>query len=411
MSQLPLFQPPSWTVADITRYLRQVIETDELLQDVWVIGEVSNCSRPSSGHLYFTLKDSSASLKVVMWRSTVVRQVFIPRDGDAVEVHGSLGVYEAGGSYQLYADTLRPTGEGLLYQEFLRLKARLEAEGLFDPERKRPIPRWPRQIGIVTSPTGAALRDMLTALRRRYPLARVIISPAPVQGDDAPPRIVEAIRLLNRQVQPDVILLARGGGSIEDLWAFNDERVARAISASRAPVICGIGHETDFTIADFAADLRAPTPTAAAELAVPDRLELAEALDEIVSRMQQAVRTCLATPRWELREVQSRLALHSPESIVRSGQQRLDELIHRLETSAAHTLQVCTLHLHAAEQRLNALNPSSVLNRGYAIVQRKDGSIVTKTRQVSAGDRISVRVSDGAFGAQVSKDKEEDHAG
>jgi len=408
MSQLPLFQPPSWTVTDITRYLRQVIETDELLQDVWVIGEVSNCSRPSSGHLYFTLKDNSASLKIVMWRSTVVRQTFIPRDGDAVEVHGSMGVYEAGGSYQLYADMLRPTGEGLLYQEFLRLKARLEAEGLFDPLRKRPIPRWPHRIGIVTSPTGAALRDMLTALRRRYPLASVVISPAPVQGDDAPPRIVDAIRLLNRQVSPDVILIGRGGGSIEDLWAFNDERVARAICSSQAPVICGIGHETDFTIADFAADLRAPTPTAAAELCVPDRFELAESLDEIVSRMQQAVRTCLATPRWELREAQNRLALYSPESRVRSGRQRLDELSRRLETSAAHTLQVCGLHLRAAEQRLNALNPSSVLNRGYSIVQRKDGVVITQVSQVNEGDPIHVRVSDGTFAAKVSKKKGED---
>lgn len=408
MSQLPLFQPPSWTVTDITRYLRQVIETDELLQDVWIIGEVSNCSRPSSGHLYFTLKDNTASLKIVMWRSTVVRQTFIPRDGDAVEVHGSMGVYEAGGSYQLYADTLRPTGEGLLYQEFLRLKARLEAEGLFDPLRKRPIPRWPNRIGIVTSPTGAALRDMLTALQRRYPLASVVISPAPVQGDDAPPRIVEAIRLLNRQVSPDVILIGRGGGSIEDLWAFNDERVARAICSSQAPVICGIGHETDFTIADFAADLRAPTPTAAAELCVPDRFELAESLDEIVSRMQQAVRTCLATPRWELREAQNRLALYSPESRVRSGLQRLDELSRRLETSTAHTLQVCGLHLRAAEQRLNALNPSSVLNRGYSIVQRKNGVVITKVSQVSEGDPIQVRVSDGMFAAKVSKKKGED---
>ena len=195
-----------------------------------------------------------------MWRNAVLRQPFLPRDGDAIEAHGSIEIYEAGGQYQLYADLLRPAGEGVLFREFMRLKAQLEAEGLFDPQRKRPIPKWPRRIGIVTSPSGAALRDMLNTLRRRYPLAEVVLAPTPVQGDEAPPGIVNALQALNRLVQPDVILLARGGGSIEDLWAFNDERVARAIAASAAPVISGVGHETDFTIADFTADLRAPRP-------------------------------------------------------------------------------------------------------------------------------------------------------
>ena len=222
MTQLPLFQPPSWSVTDLTRYLRGLLVNDETLGDIWIIGEVSNFSRPSSGHVYFTIKDANASLRCVMWRNTALRQPTLPRDGDAVEVHGAIDVYEAGGMYQLYADAIRPAGEGKLYQEFLRLKARLEAEGLFDPARKRPLPRWPHRIGIVTSPTAAALRDILNTLRRRYPVAEVTLAPTPVQGVEAPPGIVAALRELNQLAQPDVIILARGGGSIEDLWAFND---------------------------------------------------------------------------------------------------------------------------------------------------------------------------------------------
>ena len=220
MSQLPLFSPNAsafWTITDLTRYLRELFESDEVLQDVWVQGEVSNFSRPASGHLYFTLKDSSASLRCVMWRNAAMRQSFIPRDGDALEAHGAISIYEAGGQYQLYADIFRPAGEGALYQEFLRLKALLEAEGLFDPERKHPIPYRPVRIGIVTSPTGAALQDMLNTIRRRYPLAEVILAPTPVQGDEAPSGIITALHDIVRLANPDVIILARGGGSIEDL--------------------------------------------------------------------------------------------------------------------------------------------------------------------------------------------------
>ncbi len=259
---------PRWTVSNLTRHLRQLLEGDPDLQGIWVEGEISNLSRPASGHIYFTLKDSAAALRCVMWKTDASRLRVNLQEGMAIEAHGSLGIYEVAGQYQLYADILRPVGEGALFQEFLRLKALLEAEGLFDPARKRAIPSSPRRIGIVTSSTGAALRDILNTLRRRMPLAEVILAPTPVQGEEAPLKIVAALRSLNRVVKPDVILLARGGGSIEDLWAFNDERVVRAISrVPGAPVITGVGHETDFTLADFAADLRAPTPTAAAELA------------------------------------------------------------------------------------------------------------------------------------------------
>src|SRR5512134_1641005 len=264
--QPTLFSTQQWTVSKLTFYIRKLLEENEVLQDVWVQGEISNLSRPASGHVYFTLKDSSAALKCVMWKTSALRLRMGLQDGMEVEVHGRIGVYEVSGQYQLYADQIRPVGEGALYQEFMRLKSMLEAEGLFASERKRPIPMFPHRIGIVTSATGAALRDMLNTLRRRLPLVEVILAPSPVQGVEAPPALVKALQSLVLQ-SPDVILLARGGGSIEDLWAFNDERVVRAVANSRVPVICGVGHETDFTLSDFAADLRAPTPTAAAELA------------------------------------------------------------------------------------------------------------------------------------------------
>jgi exodeoxyribonuclease VII large subunit len=406
MSQLPLFEPQSWTVTELTRYLRELIEGDFSLQDLWVFGEVSNLSRPSSGHLYFTLKDANATLRCVMWRDAVRRQPVVPREGEAIEVHGGLGLYEAGGVYQLYADTLRPAGEGVLYQEFLRLKARLEAEGLFDAEHKQPLPEWPRRVGIVTSPTGAALRDMLNTIYRRYPAVEVIVAPTPVQGEAAPLRIVTALEDLNRLFQPDVILLARGGGSIEDLWAFNDERVARAILASTAPLITGVGHETDFTIADFAADVRAPTPTAAAEMATPNRDELLNLLIELRSRLDYAWRTLLDNRRWSLKATLGNLRLHSPVARLRGDRQRLDELVRRAEAIFEHRLNMQRTRVEGLDQHLSALNPLSVLSRGYAIVSDKHGHVVRSVVQVEAGDDLDVRVGDGEFGVRVTNQEE-----
>jgi exodeoxyribonuclease VII large subunit len=408
MSQIYLFQPsppPSWSVSKLTRYLRELLESDANLQDLWVQGEVSNFSRPSSGHLYFTLKDEKAALKCVMWRNAVLRQSFLPRDGEAIEVHGSISVYEVSGQYQLYADLIRPAGEGVLYQEFLRLKARLEAEGLFDPARKRPIPKWPRRIGIVTSPTGAALRDMLNTLRRRYPLVDVILAPTPVQGEEAPPSIVEAIRGLNEAIHPDIILVARGGGSIEDLWAFNDERVARAIAASQAPVITGVGHETDFTIADFAADLRAPTPTAAAELATPNRDDLLASLADQAERLDRTIQAILSSQRWELSSLQNRLQLRSPQVRLRTDRQRLDDLARRAGVAMFHSLQLRHTRLSGLDQRLGALSPLGVLGRGYAVVSRPDGQVVRSVRQVQPDDALKIRISDGQFNARAVKDE------
>jgi exodeoxyribonuclease VII large subunit len=404
MNQLPLFQPASWTVTDLTHYLRELIEGDSNLQDLWVQGEVSNVSRPSSGHLYFTLKDAGAALRCVMWRNTVSRQTFVPQEGDAIEAHGSIGIYEVSGQYQLYTDWIRPAGEGVLYQEFLRLKARLEAEGLFDESRKRPIPRWPHRIGLVTSPTGAALRDILNTLRRRYPLVQVILSPTPVQGVDAPPGIVAALQALNELAQPDVILLARGGGAIEDLWAFNDERVARAIVSSKAPVISGVGHETDFTIADFAADLRAPTPTAAAELATPNQDDLRALLSEDLTHMRRSMESLLSGYRWELDVQRNRLWLYSPVPQIRSDRQRLDDLTRRAGAALTHRIKLQRTRFSGLDQRLSALNPLAVLERGYSIITQLDGQVVRRVHQVKPGEDLDVRVSDGEFGVQVKEE-------
>ena len=406
MPQLSLFSPRvpvSWSVSDLNRYLRELLESDELLQDVWVQGEVSNFSRPASGHIYFTLKDNAASLRCVMWRNSVIRQTFLPHDGDAIEVHGAISVYEAGGQYQLYADVFRPVGEGALYQEFLRLKALLEAEGLFDLGRKRPIPSLPKQIGIVTSPTGAALKDMLNTLQRRYPLVEVVLAPTPVQGEEAPPGIVKALQDVVRFANPDVVILARGGGSIEDLWAFNDERVARAIAASPIPVITGVGHETDFTIADFVSDLRAPTPTAAAELASPNQADLRLELSDRNDSLNRLLLAFQSELRWALKELQNRLDRNSPFAQIQSDFQRIDEFSHRSSASIQHKLQLARTHLVGVIQQMTALSPNAILERGYAIVTNQEGQTISRVSQISNGESLNVQVSDGDFGVQVNK--------
>jgi exodeoxyribonuclease VII large subunit len=393
-----------WTVTKLTRHLRQLLEDDPGLQGVWVQGEISNLSRPSSGHIYFTLKDSGAALRCVIWKTEAARLRFSPQDGMAIEAHGSIGIYEVSGQYQLYTDSLLPLGEGALYQEFLRLKALLEEEGLFDADRKRPIPTNPHRIGIVTSPTGAALRDMLNTLRRRMPLAEVILAPTPVQGEEAPAALVSALRNLNRIASPEVILLARGGGSIEDLWAFNDERVVRAVSESLAAVITGVGHETDITLVDFAADLRAPTPTAAAELAtaitIPD---LRQKLSEMANNMENCLGVLLKGQRTLLEGFQNGLRFYSPLRYVQTERQRVDELSRRGNAGQAHRLELAASRLAGLENRLTALSPLAVLQRGYAVVT-KNMQVVASKSQVQDGDALRVRVQDGEFDARVTGD-------
>ncbi len=401
--QPSLFSSVHLTVSQLTFHIRKQLENDPTLQDVWVEGEISNLSRPASGHIYFTLKDKNASLKCMMWKPDAARLRFALQDGMAIEAHGRITVYEPQGTYQLAVNIIQPKGEGALYQEFLRLKAMLESDGLFDIDRKRPIPELPRVIGIITSGTGAALRDMLNTLRRRLPLAKVILAPSPVQGADAPLALVQALQSLNSQslipnyLMPDVILLARGGGSIEDLWAFNDERVVRAVADSNAPVICGVGHETDFTLCDFAADLRAPTPTAAAELASQTTVDdLQELLTSYLSRLSFSTLNLVAEQKAFVSTLRSRLKYVSPERRVQSEYQHLDELSRRASSALTHRIQLQSNHVNGISKRLLSLNPEGILSRGYAIITRKeDGKVVSKIAQ--AHGKMKVRVSDGEF--------------
>jgi exodeoxyribonuclease VII large subunit len=403
MEQMALFDEKNhWTVTELTRHLRQLLDGDPDLQGIWVQGEISNLSRPSSGHMYFTLKDSGAALRCVMWKGDVSRLGFTLQDGTAIEAHGNLGIYEVAGQYQLYADSLRPLGEGALYQEFLRLKTLLEAEGLFDGTRKRPIPVSPRRIGIVTSPTGAALLDILNTLQRRMPLAEVILAPTPVQGEDAPQALVLAILTLNRVAAPDVILLARGGGSIEDLWAFNDERVVRAVAGSQAPVITGVGHETDITLVDFAADLRAPTPTAAAELATAITvLDLRQKLVEAEQFLAGSMAALIVRQRTLIEGFLNGLRFYSPLRRIFSDKQQVDELNRRTNAAQNHRLELASTWLKGLDNRLSALSPLAVLERGYALVM-KERLVVSSTTQVEAGDGLHIRLRDGEFDARVS---------
>lgn len=405
MQQGFLFTPTSLSVGDITRYLRELMDSDEILRDVWVMGEVSNASVPTSGHMYFTLKDQSASLKCVMWKAQVMRLRFTLRAGMAVEAHGAISVYEQGGQYQLYVDAIRPAGEGALYQEFLRLKAQLEAEGLFDAERKRPLPPAPARIGIVTSSTGAALQDMLNTLKRRYPLAEVVIAPAAVQGDAAPAELIRALARLNAEAGIEVILIARGGGSIEDLWAFNDEGVVRAVAASRIPVISGVGHEVDFTLTDFAADLRAPTPTAAAELATPDKADLRERLFGLAQRLGNAAGMSVQDAKDTLSLLKARLERVSPQRSINDQRQRVDDLSMRAVLAMTNGMKFRRSLNLSLSQRLNALNPAAVLGRGYAIVRHRAGGIVHSVGQVVAQEKIHIQVADGTFSARVDDEK------
>jgi len=390
----------TWTVSQLTQYIKELLEFDDLLQDVWLRGEVSNFTRATSGHLYFTLKDSEAALSCVMWRSAAARLTWQPEQGAAVLAHGRISLYAARGNYQLYVDELHPAGLGDLHARFEQLRERLRAEGLFDPERKRPLPPFPRVAGLVTSPQAAALRDVLNVLQRRYPLVRVLLAPTLVQGDQAPPQIVAALQTLDARDDVDLILLVRGGGSLEELWAFNDERVARAIAACRHPVVTGVGHETDFTIADFVTDLRAPTPSAAAELAVPDQAEIRQWIAEQIDRLAGSIDHRLDEARQALAQTQTLLRRFSPRARMDAQRQYVDDLSQRASRAVSHRLALNRAALTGLEARLTALSPSATLERGYAIVRREDtGLVVCRVDQVRAGDALIIRVRDGEFGA------------
>ncbi|TVR20506.1 MAG: exodeoxyribonuclease VII large subunit [Anaerolineaceae bacterium] len=403
-----LFKPHGLSVTDVTRHITALLNADDILSDVWVTGEISNMTRASSGHWYFTLKDANAQLRCVMWRSAASRQQTTPKDGDSVEVHGKVQVYAARGEYQLYADALRPVGMGDLYQQFERLKAKLQGEGLFDADRKREHPAFPHQIGVVTSPTAAAFQDIQNVLRRRFPLARVILSPTPVQGTTAPPQIVRAIQRLNDHSAVDVILLCRGGGSIEDLWAFNDEAVARAVAASRIPIITGVGHETDFTIVDFVADLRAPTPSAAAEMATPDIAELRQMVDDRDALMAASMDDRIAAGQRELDALRRDLTRRSPTESIAAYRGQVADLDRRLSRQQTALIAQKRERLAAQSRALHSANPRSILARGYAIVTRSgDGVRVVDTMDVKVGDAITIQLNDGDLKARV--EDEDDH--
>jgi len=391
----------AWSVSELNRYVRQSLEKDFRLQGVRVTGEVSGFRAYPSGHWYFTLKDEAAQVSCVLWRNRAEKLGFTPRDGDAVEAQGNVTLYEARGQYQLDVSWLQRAGEGELYREFTRLKARLEAEGLFAPERKRPLPEWPRTIGLVTSPAGAALRDMLNVIRRRFPMAEVLLSPTPVQGDDAPPQIVAALHALVAAARPDVIIVARGGGSLEDLWAFNDERVARAMAALPVPVVSGVGHETDFTIADFVADVRAPTPSAAAELVTPSRDQLRNQVNALAAQMAEALSSAIRDKRISLREQSAQLKALSPQARLANARQRADDLLARAAVAMTHRLALERERWNGLAQALNGVSPLAVLSRGYAVVTHPDGAVVRKASEVKSGDPLRVRVSEGEFGVKV----------
>lgn len=405
--QLSLMPGPSltepFTVSQLNGTIRRLIEDAPELGDVWVEGEVSNFTRASSGHCYFTLKDAAAQVDCLMWRTVANRQTYLPVSGEQVLTHGRVSVYEAGGRYQLYVDQIRRAGEGDLYRQFELLKARLEAEGLFAPERKQPLPAFPRRIGVVTSPAAAALRDIVNVLSRRYPLAEVLLAPTLVQGDSAPAQIIAALAALNEREDVDVIIVARGGGSLEDLQAFNDEWVARAIAASRLPVVCGVGHETDYTLADFAADVRAPTPSAAAELVAPDRTELRAQVAGQGAALVAALRSDVEERRWRLAEQIQSLRYLSPSVQLLQARQRVDDLLGHAEVALAQSIVLRSERLRGLVGRLGGVSPHGTMERGYAIVRHlASGDVVRSVAQVEREDVIRIRVVDGAFDATAS---------
>ncbi|MDZ4767747.1 MAG: exodeoxyribonuclease VII large subunit [Chloroflexota bacterium] len=395
-----MLQEQTLSVSDLTATIRGILERDSRLQDVWVQGEISNFRKVASGHLYFTLKDGKSALSCVMWKSTAARMHTLPRDGDSVLAHGHVSVYDPQGAYQLYADRIRPVGVGDLYAQFEQLKSRLDAEGLFDSARKRAFPQYPRIIGVVTSADAAAFQDVRNVLMRRFPLVQVILSPTLVQGADAPPQIVRALARLNDRDDIDVILVCRGGGSIEDLWAFNDETVARAIAGSRFPVISGVGHETDFTICDFVADMRAPTPSAAAEILTPDIAELRAGVAWLNGRLRGAALDYADSRRDKIERARRALSAASPAATVRLFRQRLDDGAARLTADQRRRIALWHERVGARTDALHAASPAAILARGYVMVTDSD----TGARVTAAADaprHLTLQFHDGARRADL----------
>ena len=394
------------SVSQVTEHIRRIMECDGALRRVFIRGELSNYKIHSSGHHYFTLKDAGASIRCVMFRSDAAKLRFRPEDGMGVVCSGRIDVYAQGGTYQLYASSIQPEGMGNLYAAFERLKAKLLAEGLFEREHKKPLPPMPKRIALITSGTGAAVRDMIRVLGRRWPLAEIVILPVRVQGAEAPAEIAGAIRYANRWSVAELIITGRGGGSMEDLWAFNDERVARAIFASDIPVISAVGHEPDVTIADFVADVRAATPSNGAELAVPDQTDVRAALLSMEKRLRQAERKRLELFSARLRELSSRQVMQSPTAFLQNRRIDLDRRADRMQAAQKHLLLAKRQEFVRLVSSLEAMSPLKVLSRGFSVTTDDSGAVIRSAASVAPGDKVHIRLEHGALDCRVEHSSE-----
>lgn len=385
------------TVSQINSYVKKILDHNIILNNVWIKGEISNFKHHYSGHLYITLKDEGGVLKAVMFRGSAQSLAFEPSDGMKVLARGRISVYEAGGSYQLYIEEMMPDGVGELYTAYEQLKKQLEAEGLFAPEHKKPIPKFPSAVGVVTASTGAAVRDIINVITRRFPMAEIVLYPAQVQGTGAAESIVKAIEYFNVTGGVDTLIVGRGGGSIEDLWAFNEEITARAIFASKIPVISAVGHETDFTIADFAADLRAPTPSAGAEIAVPSAIELRNRIDTDKNRLSRNIAGRIENSRMLLK----RFKMKTPKGKIDDCNLRLDALVKSMYSGFKMKAMDARKNLSSASAKLDALSPLQTLSRGYSIPTFEDGSVIRSAEDMKQGMEFTLRMRDGKHGCIV----------
>ncbi|MBQ2670089.1 MAG: exodeoxyribonuclease VII large subunit [Clostridia bacterium] len=379
------------TVSQINAYVKKILDHNIILNNVWVKGEISNFKHHYSGHIYITLKDEGGLLKAVMFRSAASTLTFEPSDGMKVRARGRVSVYEAGGSYQLYIEEMIPEGVGELYIAYEQLKKQLEEEGLFDSRYKKPIPEYPKAVGVVTASTGAAVRDIINVITRRYPISEIILYPAKVQGKGAAESVVKAIEYFNATKEVDTLIVGRGGGSIEDLWAFNEEITARAIFKSEIPIISAVGHETDFTIADFVADLRAPTPSAAAEIAVPSALELKSRIMAGQSRIQNNILGRIEGGRLLL----NRFKMRTPKDRIDEYNLRVDSLVRSMENSVKMKTLALRRSFAAEAAKLDALSPLQTLSRGYSIPTKEDGTVIRSAKEMKSGDEFVLRLKDG----------------
>ena len=392
------------SVSQLNRYIKMNFDADENLANIFISGEISNFTNHyRTGHLYFTLKDDSAAVRAVMFNSSAKRLKFMPEDGMKVIARGRVSVYEASGQYQLYVDDMQPDGVGALNLAYEQLKEKLQKEGLFSELHKKPLPPYPEKVGVITSPTGAAVRDIINVLGRRFPYAEIVFCPVLVQGEGAHLQLTDAVNLFNSERAADVIIIGRGGGSIEDLWEFNDEGLARAVYNSEIPVISAVGHETDFTICDFVADMRAPTPSAAAELAVPDANELQYALSALKNRMFLNVSSGIADRRSSLEYLTSKGALKSPDEMLSNRSQRLDTAFSKMLSSYENRIGGKKVEFISAATALSKLDPMSVLMRGFAFVSDKNGKNVCSSQALAKGDKINVRFHDGSAACEVKE--------